>query len=283
MEDYLLKNINSGRKSSALSVHSEEFKTVFVEALQENNAAIFAGAGLSRASGFADWKELLRDIAHYVGLNIDKESDLVAVAQYYCNSKRGRGSINQKLINEFYNRGAKSNENIRIIARLPIGTIWTTNYDKLIEDELHARGKTVDVKVVQENLATTIANRDVVVYKMHGDISDPAKAVITKDDYEAYTLTRQLFATALQGDLVSKTFLFLGFSFSDPNLNYILARIRILLSANQRQHFCVFKTVDRVDFENDEDYSYEIAKRNHGRQIRERCVRRSRMRPRATQ
>lgn len=41
---------------------------------------------------------------------------------------------------------------------------------------------------------------------MHGDSSLPHQAVLTKDDYEGYNITRQLYSTALQGDLVSKTF-----------------------------------------------------------------------------
>ena len=79
--------------------------------------------------------------------------------------------------------------------------------------------------MIPENLAITLSDRDAVIYKMHGDVSQVHKAVITRDDYEKYELTHSLFTTALQGDLVSKTFLFIGFSFNDPNLNYILSRI----------------------------------------------------------
>jgi hypothetical protein len=48
---------------------------------------------------------------------------------------------------------------------------------------------------------------------MHGDIDRPDEAVVTKDDYEKYSRDREPFITALAGDLVKKTFLFLGFSF----------------------------------------------------------------------
>ena len=88
-----------------------------------------------------------------------------------------------------------------------------------------------------QNLSTTLSESDAIVYKMHGDYLDPSTCVITKDDYELYNEKRQLFTTALQGDLVSKTFLFIGFSFEDPNLKYILSRIRNLLDENRRTHY----------------------------------------------
>jgi hypothetical protein len=111
-----------------------------------------------------------------------------------------------------------------------------------------------------ENLATTVARRDAVVYKMHGDVSQPDKAVVTKDDYESYESRRHLFSTALQGDLVSKTFLFMGFSFNDPNLNYVLSRIRALLGENRREHYCLLRRVQRGDFKKNAEYQYARAK-----------------------
>lgn len=49
---------------------------------------------------------------------------------------------------------------------------------------------------------------------MHGDVSNPAHAVLTKTDYELYEHRRPLFRTALKGDLISKVFLFIGFCFA---------------------------------------------------------------------
>jgi hypothetical protein len=146
------------------------------------------------------------------------------------------------------------------LASLPIRTYWTTNYDTLIEESLKQVGKTPDVKITVESLATTMPRRDAVIYKMHGDVSLPDRAVITKDDYEAYATTRHLFSMALQGDLVSKTFLFIGFSFNDPNLSYILSRIRLLLGENRRDHYCLLRKVQRRDFKTVADFHYAEAK-----------------------
>lgn len=242
-------------------VTTTEFIREYSRALVEGYAAIFAGAGLSRASGYVNWKELLEPLASDIGLDIKKESDLVAVAQYYKNERGGRAGINQKILNEF-TKHTELNQNVRILTRLPISTYWTTNYDSLLEDGLRENNRKADVKITQSSLASNIYDRDAVIYKMHGDAAFPNEAVLTKDDYEAYSISRPLFRTALQGDLISKTFLFIGFSFEDPNLDYILSQIRVLLGESSRMHYCFFEKVKQYDKESRENYFYRKAKQD---------------------
>ena len=237
-----------------------EFKKAYSKAIQEGYAAIFAGAGLSKASGFVNWKELLNDLAQEIQLDVEKEPDLVEVAQYYCNEKRSRNEINEKILNRFVTESQES-ESIRILADLPIRVFWTTNYDHLLEDTLKKYGKRIDIKMTIESLATNLSGNDAVVYKMHGDYLDPSSCVILKDDYEIYNDKRQLFTTTLQGDLVSKTFLFIGFSFEDPNLKYILSRIRILLDKNRRTHYLFLKKIQKNDYKKrSKNYYYDLNK-----------------------
>lgn len=228
--------------------------------LAEDNLAIFAGAGLSAPAGYVSWPELLRPIAEELELDVDKEHDLVALAQYHCNSNSSnRGKLNQLLIDELSEQ-AEITENHRILARLPISTYWTTNYDKLIENALYDASKTPDVKHRIKQLSFTKRGRDAVVYKMHGDINHPDEAVLTKDDYEAYHVKMLPFINALSGDLVSKTFLFLGFSFTDPNLDYILSRVRVAYSNDQRQHYCIQKMIVAEEDESPADTDYRKRK-----------------------
>lgn len=236
-----------------------EFQRKYARAIRAGYAAVFAGAGLSRPSGYVDWRGLLRDIASDIRLDVDVEQDLIAVAQYYCNEKNSRAQLNDLILNEFVSNG-RENEGLDILSRLPIDTYWTTNYDHLIEDVLQKSGKRVDIKTTPKSLATILDGRDAVVYKMHGDYTTPETCVITKDDYESYHFSRQLFTTALQGDLVSKTFLFIGFSFDDPNLSYILSRIRSLLNENQREHYCLFERPHRREEESSEAFEYRSRK-----------------------
>jgi hypothetical protein len=238
----------------------EAFIQDFLREIAENNAAIFAGAGLSAASGHVDWKALLKDFAEELDLDIEKEHDLISLAQYHLNKNASnRHALNQKIANEFHH-GKKPNPNHEILARLPISTYWTTNYDKLIETALHKAGKIVDVKSTTQALARTIHGRDAILYKMHGDVDHPDQAIIAKDQYERYFNSHGAFINTLSGDLIAKTFLFIGFSFTDPNLDYILSRIRVMYQENQRRHYCFFREVKQGKNETEADFEYRKIK-----------------------
>ena len=240
----------------------KSFINSFVTEIGNGDAAIFAGAGMSSPVGFVNWKGLLKDLAEELSLDVNKEHDLIAVAQYHFN-KFKRGKINNKIINEFSTLTTGS-ENHKILSRIGIDTFWTTNYDQIIERTLEADGKTVELKIRSEDFGRNIKKKDAVVYKMHGDKNSPDEAVLTKDDYETYNDKREFFSTALRGDLLAKTFLFIGFSFDDPNLEFILSRIKVLLKGNPPTHYCFMKEFAEVDFndpaktkeQNREDYLY---------------------------
>nr|VFK16768.1 MAG: SIR2-like domain-containing protein [Candidatus Kentron sp. LPFa] len=239
-----------------------QFIKRYAEVLGSGDAALFAGAWLSRAAGYVDWRALLKEIAIDLDLDIDRESDLVALAQYHLNEKRTRWRLNQAIVDRLAGSAILTKAH-RILARLPISTVWTTNYDQLLERSFEDAGKVVDLKLTQENLAQTRRGRDVALYKMHGCVTQPHEAVLTKDDYERYEMTRPLFVESLKGDLIARSFLFLGFSFADPNIDYILSRARVLLGANAREHFCVMRKPQRpngADARQQAEYEYEQRK-----------------------
>jgi hypothetical protein len=215
----------------------EAFIKDFVKDLREDNAAIFAGAGLSRTAGFVDWPELLRDVAHELGLKVEIEYDLISVAQFHVNQQKSPAKLAKKIVEEFSEQ-AEPTVVHEILARLPIKTYWTTNYDTLIEEALKNAFKVPDVKHSIKQLNSTRPKRDAVVYKMHGDVTMAQDAILYKEQYERYYRTHESFVTALSGDLVSKTFLFIGFSFNDPNLDYVLSRLHTSVRKN---HYCFMR------------------------------------------
>lgn len=211
-------------------------------AIDNSELAAFIGAGLSMPVGFKSWKDMLKEPAEGLKLDIDKEQDLLSVAQYYSNVKH-RVSVDRLIRENYYRVNPEPTENHKNLAKLPINTYWTTNYDNLIERALEKANKSFYVKLRDADLRAMGSSDDVKVYKMHGDISDPGSAVLTRSDYERYVYgDRKLFRNVLEGDLLSKTFLFLGMSFTDPNFNYVISNLSVMLGdSGNRNHYCIMK------------------------------------------
>jgi len=248
---------------SSEAITASTFIREYTRELHNKNAAIFAGAGLSMASGYVDWPGLLKELIQDLGLDPEREHDLVTLAQYHCNQAGGsKTRLTQAIFNHFAPTKTPTKKH-QILAHLPIYTYWTTNYDKLIEKGLEEAKKVPDVKYALKQLSVTRPDRDVVVYKMHGDIDNPADAIISKDDYEAYPLKMGAFVSALRGDLVEKTFLFLGFSFTDPNIDYILSRVRVQYEQHARHHYCIQRKVSKANGESEEEFKYRQLKQDY--------------------
>lgn len=60
---------------------------------------------------------------------------------------------------------------------------------------------------------------------MHGDINDPPSIILKESDYIDYEQTHTLISTFIKSLLINSTFLFLGYSLNDNNLNLIIGWI----------------------------------------------------------
>lgn len=253
---------------------SDREKTIFIDeftkALDNGKGALFAGAGLSIPSGGISWSELLREEAKKIEIDVDKENDLISVAQYIFNATGSRQTISQLLKNKIEIDG-KLNDNHKILKDLPISKVWTTNYDYYLEEAFNDANKIVDIKHSVQDMSSEINHADVTIYKMHGDIGYPHEAVFLKDDYEIYDKKNEIFIKTLESDLLTNTFLFIGFSFDDPNLEKILSKVRIMLEGNPRQHYCILKEVSINDPEIrdlDEDKNEALEYRKNRQKLR---------------
>ncbi len=244
------------------SLSPESFFREYGTALTNGTAAVFAGAGLSRAAGYVDWAELLKDFAEELGLDLKIETDLVSVAQYHVNAESGtRSRLEQRIVDKFGGLNDLT-PNHRTLAQLPIDLYWTTNYDDLLERALRDAGKTPQVKSAAASLTITQPGTDATVHKLHGDLSDPGNIVITRDDYEEYIEKHQGYRERLQSDLIARTFLFVGFSFTDPHLSFILSELRRMHRASPRTHYVIMRRESLA--EHDDEPRYEYAKNRQG-------------------
>lgn len=96
------KTIRERRGCKIADRDTEDFLTSYLKELNENNVAVFIGAGMSKAAGYVDWSGLMSPVAKGLGLDVAKESDLVALAQYHLNANNNnRHKLSQLLIDEF--------------------------------------------------------------------------------------------------------------------------------------------------------------------------------------
>ncbi|MBI3782840.1 MAG: SIR2 family protein, partial [Deltaproteobacteria bacterium] len=219
----------------------ETFIKDWTKSLERGSGAVFIGAGLSCRAGYPNWHALLVDIAKELGLDIAQEHDLAGVAQYSLNQEVGKRHKLTQLIRDHFPPKHDPPEPFRILARLPLRHVWTTNYDKLIETAWAAERKHLDVKSSNKDLGSDDHWAHGVLYKMHGTVDHPADVVIAKNDYELYRRTRGGFLQVLTGHLASKQLLFLGFGFGDPNLAHLFASIRETFEENGPEHYAIVR------------------------------------------
>src|SRR5258708_33434863 len=82
------------------TISRKTFLDSYLNAMISKRAAVFAGAGLSVPAGFVDWKALLRPLAEDIGLDINREHDLLRVVQYSINQAGGPAPVNNQRIHE---------------------------------------------------------------------------------------------------------------------------------------------------------------------------------------
>ena len=209
--------------------------------VDERSATVLIGAGLSRQVGYPGWGGLLAPMQ--AELNTPAMDDMALLAEYFVTAAPGnRDRLDRHVIDTFAALGDPAPARVhRLLAELPIDEYWTTNYDPLVE---RAIGDP-HIFANDEELATASVERGQRrVNKMHGSIDPAGPLILTRTDYENYPNTHPRFWQLLQAQFLTKTFLFLGFSFTDPNLELVFKLVRTLTSGIRRDHFAIMKSPD---------------------------------------
>ena len=101
--------------------------------------------------------------------------------------------------------------------------IITTNYDSLLEDSANLNAQLYTVVSQDSDLLSKSNERYII--KMHGDLKVPNSIVLKESDYLDYEQKHTLISTFIRSLLVNHTFVFLGYSLNDYNLNLIIGWI----------------------------------------------------------
>lgn len=245
------------------NISKEVLINEYAKNLKNGSASLFIGSGLSRQANYSGWKDILRNCANEIGLDVEKEKDLITLAQYYIRVKQ-RTQITET-IKEFFSDNNGTVQNVhRIIASLPLNAVWTTNYDTLIERAYENEGISTTVITDDDSYRNIDRTAKIRIHKIHGTVKAAGKCIIARQDYDLFPQTHDIVLSELKGEMCSNSFLFLGYSFSDTDIQHILTKIRLEYeNQHPQRHFCIVETVKRKDGESEEDYKYRTTLQEH--------------------
>ena len=126
-------------------------------------------------------------------------------------------------------------------ARKNIGSIITTNYDKLIETIF-------DFNPLVGN-DILLSNPYGSIYKIHGCVGDISKIIITTEDYKSFDERYDLIRAQMLSIFIHNPIIFIGYSINDENIKKVLKTIFSYIPANTPEAEKVRRNFLLVDYE----------------------------------
>jgi SIR2-like domain len=221
--------------------------------------AFFFGAGLSTPL-FPSWRSLLSKMISFCeSLQKVSEEDLkdfkesIEKGESYLyiasESKKAMGETEyyrflKKELDKTFNKN-EIPENYKRLALLAPNVIVTTNYDKIPEKVSEGSTSIVNNKTISD-VETYIKQKTPFILKLHGCISDTSTIVFTAEEYRKIIHNSPEVRKKIEMLLQSHTFVFLGFSFSDPHIDNIFELLQEVYKNKTSPHYALVEGIPRL-------------------------------------
>jgi SIR2-like protein len=243
---------------------------VFETAVRDRRLLPFIGAGFSKNihRGFSNWSEIMNQAAEI--LNYDPEilriqGDYLQIAEYLRIKRR---------IGVLYNALAKQidNDNFKVSDSKPhlllpyfdVPYIFTTNWDSWIEKgfeqqnvpyskivtaddfvspTLHERRADANaVRLYPDAKVPSIRQqfKSTTIVKYHGDFSNHESIVLNETQYYDRFDFEHPLDIKLRSEIIGRSVLFIGYSFSDPNVRYLWHKLNKIMKNTETPHIKSF-------------------------------------------
>lgn len=232
----------------------ERFIESVAQSINDGLCDLFVGSGISAPSGLPTWRSFLQPFLSDLDIQIQEGDDYPLLAQYIVNSNGGNRNI---LVNALYNtfgREFPTNSYHNILSAFPISTIWTTNYDNLLEIAFADRNPRIIYS--EDTLLHPYKPTGTEIIKLHGDARNAAKGIVlTRDDYNNYLYDKEKLAQRLREAIINRSILFLGYSYQDPDIQFIMTQATHMKGNITNSHYILLSDIERGKDETLEDYS----------------------------
>lgn len=200
----------------------------------------FIGAGASFPHLKLDWDILCSKMNVLTGV---EEKDNLQAAQIFID-KFGRGAFANFLKENIFvnNFDDLLGENYLFLMSLNCFHYYTTNQDNVFERCLEKYQREYQVISTLDTFRNMIPNVQ-TIFKFHGDIKYPESIVFSYNDYSRrMPLSKELASyhpldITLLADAITRKFLFIGYSFRDPNIREIFDHINRIFNGNPPESY----------------------------------------------
>lgn len=189
-------------------------------AFAEGRVVLFIGAGVSMAADAPGWEELVEKLLSKINLETNRLRRLSLEQKISLYLRHGGGR--QELRRVFREELEQSRDLTiyKALVSLPVSIILTTNYDPNLEKA--ARSLRISCGVISRDcdVPQSYQTQDLTIVHLYGTTEEP---LASEEDLVNFEREHPALSSILQHLLLTRTVLFLGFSFRDYNiLNHIL-------------------------------------------------------------
>ena len=199
-----------------------------IEAATNGDLVLFCGAGISTENRLVLPETFYESVKEEMGID-NKDISFSELMELYCEQPNGRKKLLKKISDRFHyiqsfpeieRQATMFHAELKDIYQ--IRTIITTNWDNYFEDYCDAMPITIPEDF------TFWDEKSRFVLKIHGSFDNLSSVVATKQDYDKCLerLQNGIIGATLKNILVTKTVVFIGFSFGDDDLNMIIDYLR---------------------------------------------------------
>jgi len=208
-----------------------------LEQFERGNVLLFIGERTARdAEGLTFPDHLTLKLAARCEIDNPEDYTFPEAAQAY-EDEMGRHALIQLVRDELEALGDEPQEVQRLIAGLTECTVLvTTGLDRRLERAFEEKGRPVDVIIRNEDVAFE-DERKTKLYKLRGSIEQVESLDLTEDDQETFFQDQASISVVLQGYLVRKTIVFVGYDLADPHFKRLYHKVTDPLDAFARRAY----------------------------------------------
>lgn len=236
--------------------------TPLIDAINSKKCILFAGAGASVDGKLPTWSQLIADLIdklNEVGAleegeseeleNLMDNNDLLVLAPF-CLERLGNFEFANFLKDKLDDTKYVSRTH-RILAKIPFRAAVTTNFDTFIETTREERSRVI-LPTTMEKLGAPgveqVLNDSKIfpIIKMHGSYEDIDSLILTHGDFRKVIFQRPKYREFLRRLFTESTLFFYGYSFTDPNVDFVLQEIMSLYEGMSPPHYAVMPDPGKI-------------------------------------